>query len=347
MMKGEIKWQEVVDNLLYFYSELLPGAASQANWTKEGVDRALSWGKYCERVARRLHHNGSVMFALAQTTQHFPSGITLTNMLDACHILLKLLIQNQLLEEDVKQHVKELASTSLDSSAVAKINLHTTQQTIHSRFLFSQLKGKKFLEVTRKLGIRLMLEAAIASGQDQLQECLNRLLVQPEGLSLLMDITWTKDKGSSNSVNYQVLTWVKRILSSPQHTNYKSLLRRISSLSPRILCHVMGTYPDLLIVILSAIQREVQMLEPYYDTEDTNWFPHDPASSTLGYPDLVRICSAMLMDQNLSAKLREAIDTWRLNGKGAVWADLIRDASHQRKQTYKSEVKANRKRKRT
>lgn len=345
MMKGEIKWQEVVDNLLYFYLKLLPGAASQANWTKEGVDRALSWGKYCERVARRLRYNGSVMLALAQMTQHFPSATKQTNMQDACHILLKLLMQNQLLEEHVKQHVKELASTSLDSSAFAKIILHTTQQKIHSRVLFSQLKGKKFRGLTRKLGTRLMLEAA--AGQDQLQECLNRLIVQPEGLSLLMDVIWVKDKATSNSVNFQVLTWVKKILSSPQHTNYKSLLRRVSSLSPRILCDVMSTYPDLLIVILSAIQREVQMLEPYYDTEDTNWLPHDPASSTLGYPDLVRICTAVLTDQNLSAKLREAINTWRLNGKGAVWADLIRDASHQRKQTYRSEVETNRKRKRT
>ncbi|XP_042216956.1 uncharacterized protein LOC121862710 isoform X1 [Homarus americanus] len=327
-------WKDVFGNILYFMHDLLPAATSKTNWTQDGIDRAVSWGAYCERAARKFFHNGSMELALSQLAKQSPWVLTVHDLKNARQLLLRLLVQNQLLKPDVKEHVHYVVYKVLGSDEAAILHKQASQQQKFFKKLNNTLRQNKDLK--RRLQTRLMLEAANSSGQGELQDCLSKMVVLPRGLSQILEAAKLDNAAGSINQNIclgpQIINWFEGVLLSPLDNNHRRLVRSLCTEPSSVLSELLIENPSFLKSVLSTLNREIQKLEPHFSGEGCCWMPQSPSVSILSYQDVVNVCMALLKNKVLAVCIQEMVCHWCSQDGGAAWIDVLKDANVKKQQ---------------
>ncbi|XP_045599691.1 uncharacterized protein Ufm1 isoform X1 [Procambarus clarkii] len=319
-------WKDVLHNMLYFMHDLLPAAASKATWTEDGINKAVSWAAYCERAARKFQHNDSMEIALSRLARQSQWVLKLHDLQNARQLLLELLLQNQLLDSDVKEHIQHMARTSLGPNLTTMLNEKASQQQDSYKQLLSTLRESTDNNIKRRLEMRLMLEAANSSGHEQVQNTLCKIVMEPSGISRILEVI-KLDDNENCSLGPRIIDWFEGVLQSPQDSRHRSVVRGICTLPLALLCEVLRYSSNLFKLVLSTLNKEVQKLEPYYSSEGCCWMPQNPATSILSYHDLVGVYASLLQNKELAKYAHEAVCSWCLQDGGATWLDIIRDAN--------------------
>ncbi|KAG7171741.1 Ubiquitin-fold modifier 1-like, partial [Homarus americanus] len=163
--------------------------------------------------------------ALSQLAKQSPWVLTVHDLKNARQLLLRLLVQNQLLKPDVKEHVHYVVYKVLGSDEAAILHKQASQQQKFFKKLNNTLRQNKDLK--RRLQTRLMLEAANSSGQGELQDCLSKMVVLPRGLSQILEAAKLDNAAGSINQNIclgpQIINWFEGVLLSPLDNNHRRL----------------------------------------------------------------------------------------------------------------------------
>ncbi|XP_071547149.1 uncharacterized protein [Panulirus ornatus] len=328
-------WNEVMHNLLYFMHELVPAAASRTNWNQDSIDKAVSWGAYCEKISRQFRHNYSMRIAFSCLARQSLWAMTFHDLQSARQLLLKIFIQNQLLDLCVKEYVHQVANTVVGPTITATLYQQAVQQNSFCNQLMNVLTDMKYEIVKRRLGTRLMVEAASSSGQDKLQDCLTEMVMFPEGLSMILS-TVKQDKEAGSVDRYFLLSpsiveWLEGVMTSLQDSRHRQVVRTLCTLPPALLNEVFNGNLSIFRLLMSFLNKEAKKLEPYYNSKGCCWLPHNPTASILSYQDLVCVYTALLKVEGVGLYAQEKVLSFCLQDGGAVWSDVIRDANAEEK----------------
>lgn len=327
-------WKDVLHNMLYFMHDLLPAAINKTNWTKDDIDKAASWAAYCERAARKFQ-NSNMDIALSCISKQSQWVLVLHDLQNARQLLLSLLMQNQLLDASVKEHVQQVTHILLGADVLATLNKQVAQQEDFYKQVLHRMKETVDDEMQKKLEIRLILETANYSGPRQVQDCLDKMVMQPGGLSKILETVKLDDMGSAKenvNLSLQIIAWLEGVLHRPQDwRQHRRVVRDLCTLSSSLLCEILSSCPNIFKMILLILNTEVQKLEPYYCAEGCSWMPQNPATSILSYQDLVCVYASILQNKLLAAHVHVTVCDWCLEDGGSTWTDIIKDANLKKK----------------
>lgn len=307
---------------MYFLYTVLPGATSHTHWTKEGVDRALSWAQYCERAVAHLRHRGSMQKALATLIRQSQHIANFRDLLKARHILLKLLLQNQLLENNVQEHILTVSQRAHGVDFAKRAEFTVQQQQQHAKTLLTLLTKSQHSSIDLRLRVRLMMEAAHNEDPEQVGLCLAKVAHSPASLQAGIKAALLEGEDVGIKVGPAVVHWVRGVVASPQHRQYRRVLGCLCSLAPHHLSKALANHPQLVMAVLECVHREARNLEPRYDRDECRWCPCGPL--VLKWEDLVRTYAVLSSHKKMGARVEEAVEGWRMLDRSAVWGDIVR-----------------------
>lgn len=322
MKNSNQSWKEVIGHFMYFLYTVLPGAASHTLWTKEGVDRALSWAQYCERTVTLLRHRGSLQKALAVQVRQSQHIANFRDLLKARHILLKLLLQNQLLENNVREHILTVSQKAHGVDFIKHAEFTVQQQQQHAKALLTLLTKAHHSSTDLRVRVRLMMEAAHNKDPEQVGLCLAKVAHSPASLQAGIKAALLEGEDVALKVGPAVVQWVRGVVTSPEHRQYKRVLGCLCSLAPHHLSKALTSHPQLVMSILDCVHREALNLEPCYARGECRWRPCGP--SVLNWEDLVRTYTVLSSHKKMGAHVEEAVEGWRMLEGGAVWGDIVK-----------------------
>lgn len=328
-------WKDVMHNLLYFLHELLPAAASRTNWNQDSLDKAMCWGAYCEKISRQFLHNCTMQSAFSCLARQSQWALTFHDLQSARQLLLRILIQNQLLDPCVKEYVRQVADMVLGPAITSTLCQQASQQNYSCKQLMSALTEMKYEEVKRRLGTRLMLEASSSSDQDHLQDCLTKLVMLPEGLAMILTAVRLDNEAGVDKyvlMGPRIVEWLEGVLTSFQDSTHRRVVRTLCTTPTLLLLsEVLGNNLSLFRLLMSVLNREAKKLEPFYDSESCCWLPQNPTASILNYPDLVCVYTALLKVEGVAVHAQKKVRSFCLQDGGSVWNDVIKDANAEKK----------------
>ncbi|XP_063591150.1 uncharacterized protein LOC134768325 isoform X1 [Penaeus indicus] len=321
-------WKSVLQNLLYFIHELYPAAYSQSNWTCDGVDKALSWGAYCEKIARQSHQNGSLQIAFSHLARKSNMALLFCQLQDARYHLLKSLIHNQALETNVQEHISHVAKMTLGSTAAARIYEQVNQQQESYKQISAYINDTMNENFHKDLKSKLVLEVMDTLSSEQVNETLSALVKIPDGLNILLD-----DMRCGNvmldvkkvSIGKMIVEFLNSALRSPRAPIHKCIVQTLCNLQPERLCDLLLCSRNLLVAFLAVLRREGQKLVFVEHPAGHSWSPQDLSSSFLTYKDLVTVCSNIHLSKSLVASTDKIISEWCIQEDGAIWNDVLSD----------------------
>lgn len=322
MKSSDESWQEVMGKLMYFLYTVLPAASSHGSWTSQRVDRALSWAQYCERAVAHLKYRGSLKTALTTLVRQTQHTASFRDLQRATHMLLEVLLQNQLLEESVREHVLTVSQKIHGAEFVSHAELAAQQQRQHTKTLLTALTKAQHSSIHLRLRVRLMLEAANSAEPGQVGVCLTKVAHSPASLQASFKAALLEGEDAGVKVGPAVVQWVLGVVSSSQHRQYRRVLGCLCSLSPHHLAKALANHPQLVLAILECVHREALSLEPHYDRDKCSWHPCGP--SVLSWENLVRTYAVLISHQRMGAHVEEVVEGWRMQEGGAVWGDIVR-----------------------
>uniref|UniRef100_A0A0P4WNY0 Uncharacterized protein n=1 Tax=Scylla olivacea TaxID=85551 RepID=A0A0P4WNY0_SCYOL len=317
-------WQRVMNNIMYFLYTVLPGASSRAKWTREGVDRAVAWGLHCEKAVARFRHRGSLRTAITKLARRNQQIGSFRDLASARRLLLERLLQNQLLEEGMREYVKQLSQDILGAEHASRVELVAQQQQQHASSLFRILTKTQHNDVTARLRARLMLEVASSSESGQVGECLSKIVYSPASLQTSLEVALLEEEDPVVEVGPAVARWVEEVVASPQHRLHRRVLKCLCSFPPHLLSKALARHPHLIMAVLKSLHREALNLQPSYDDEGCHWLPCRP--SVLSWEDLVKVYSVVASHHSMAGQVQEAVEGWSMVEGGAVWGEVVRQA---------------------
>lgn len=307
---------------MYFLYTVLPGASSHTHWTREGVDRALSWAQYCENAVAQFRCRGTLRKALATHVRESHDVASFQDLLKARQMLLKLLLQNQLLEKSVREHILTVAERAHGADFVSHAELAAQQQQQHAKTLLTLLTQPQHSTIDLRLRVRLMLEAANNKEPKEVGLCLAKVAHSPTMLQASLKAALLEEEDAGVRVGPAVVQWVRGVMASPQHQQYRRVVASLCSFEPHHLTRAVANHPQLVMVILKCVHREALSLEPHYDRGGCCWQPR--SLSVLSWEDLVRTFGILINHSKMGARVAEAVEDWQLLEGGAVWGDIVR-----------------------
>lgn len=317
-------WQKVMHNIMYFMYMVLPAASSRARWTKEGVDRAVSWGQHCEKAIARFRQRGTLRTAIATLARRSQQIGSFRDLLSARRLLLERLLQNQLLEEDVREYVQQVSQSILGAKHVSCLELAAQQQQQHATSLLMMLTKSQHSDIHSRLRARLMLEAASNSEPGQVGECLSKVAHSPASLQTSFVVGLLEGENPVVEVGPAVAKWVEEVLASPQHRQHRRVLKCLCSLSPHLLSKALARHTQLIMAVMECLHRETLNLQANYDADGCHWLPRGP--SVLCWEDLVKTYGVLASHQSMATRVQEAVESWSMLEGGAVWGEVVRQA---------------------
>lgn len=323
-------WKLVVQNLLYFMHDLLPAAYSHGNWTQDGVDRAISWGAYCERTVRQSSQNGTMKEAFLHMIEKYDWVLSFRQLQNAQLYLFRFLIQNQLIDEDVKFYINQKANKVLGSVAAEDLCKEVRQQADYHKYLMNHLsrtEGKVYL----RFQTRLLLEAANSFSSEELYPQLKQLIMSPCGLELLIEALTSQNDRFASKSSAPIMKWLENTLRAHNGSVYERILTQLRSVPSKVLCKLLIVNPALHSVLLSSLKREGKKLNPCYEKEHCTWVSLEKSRCLLKYEDLVDIYNALQADEGIALSTKEKVLSWCLEDGGMVWTDVISISSRRKR----------------
>ncbi|XP_042867130.1 uncharacterized protein LOC122249968 isoform X1 [Penaeus japonicus] len=321
-------WKSVLQNVLYFIHELYPAAYSQSNWTCDGVDKAVSWGLYCEKIARQSHQNGSLQIAFSHLAKESNEALLFCQLQNARYHLLKSLIHNQAVEIHVQEYISEVAKRTLGSTVVARIHEQVSQQRESYKLISAYISDTVHENFDRDLKSKLMWEVADTLSSEQVNNTLSRLVKIPDGLNILLDNMKCENAiydVKNVAVDKRIVEWLDSALRTPKAPIHKYVVQCLCDLQPTKLCGLLLSNHSLLIAFLATLHREGQKLVPIDNQTGYSWTPQDLSSSILTYKDLVTIYSNIRLNKSLTASADKVVSEWCMKDGGAIWSDVLGD----------------------
>ncbi|XP_069991284.1 uncharacterized protein [Penaeus vannamei] len=318
-------WKSVLQNVLYFMHELYPAAYSQSNWSCDGVDKALSWGTYCEKIARQSHQNGSLQIAFNHLAKKSNEAFSFSQLQDARYHLLKSLIHNQALERNVQEHISQVARMTLGSATVARIYEQVNQQQESYKHISAYINDTVNENFHKDLKSKLVIEVMDTLSSEQVNETLSALVKIPDGLNILLDDIRCGDvvlDVKKVSTGKMIVEWLDSALRSPRAPIHKCIVQTLCNLQPERLCDLLLSSRNLLIAFLAVLHREGQRLVFVEQPAAYSWSPQD-LTSFLTYKDLVTVCSNIYFNKYLAASTDKIISEWCAQEDGAIWNDVL------------------------
>lgn len=309
---------------MYFLYMVLPGASHRAKWSREAVDRAVAWGLHCEKAVARFRHRGSLRTAITKLARRSQQIGGFRDLAKARRLLLERLLQNQLLEEGVREYVKQLSQDILGKEDASRVELAAQQQQQHTSSLFMVLTETLHSDVTERLSARLMLEVASKGESGQLGECLSEVALSPVSLQTSLEVALLEGEHPVVEVGPAVASWVAAVVSSPQHRIHRPVLECLCSFPPHLLSKILARHPQLTMAVLKSLHRETLNLQPSYDDAGCRWLPRRP--SVLSWEDLVKVYSVVASHHSMAGQVQEAVEDWSMMEGGAVWGEVVRQA---------------------
>ncbi|XP_045137408.1 uncharacterized protein LOC123519870 [Portunus trituberculatus] len=317
-------WQKVMNNIMYFLYIVLPGASSSAKWSREAVDRAVGWGLHCEKAVARFKQGGTLQTAINKLARSNQQIGSVRDLAKARHLLLQRLLQNQLLEEGVREYVKQLCQDILGAEDVSRVESTVQQQQEHASILFKILAGTQYKDITERLNARLMLEVASNSESGQVGDCLSEVVYSPASLQTYLEVALLEEEEAIVEVGSAVARWIEEVVASPQHSLHRHVLKFLCSLSTQLLSKALARHPQLIMALLESLHRETLKLQPNYDDKGCHW--QSCSSSVLSWDDLVKMYSVVASHQSMAGQVQEAVEGWSMEKGGAVWGEVVRQA---------------------
>ena len=312
-----------MNNIMYFLYMVLPGASSSSRWSREAVDRAVGWGLHCEKSVARFKHGGTLQTAINKLARRNHQIGSVWDLAKARRLLLERLLQNQLLEQDVREYVKQLCQDILGVEDASRVELAVQQQQEHASILFEMLAETQYSDITERLKVRLKLEEASSSGSGQVEKCLSEVVDSPALLQTYMEVAFLEEEETVVKVGSAVAGWIEEVLASPQHSLHTHILKLLCSLSTCLLSKALARHPQLNMALLESLHREALKLQPNYDKE-CHWLPCH--SSVLSWEDLVKVYSVVASHHSTAGQVQEAVEGWSMVEGGAVWREVVRQA---------------------
>lgn len=308
---------------MYFLYTVLPRTSSHT-WTKQGVDHALGWAQYCEEAVAHLRHRGSIQAALTKLVKQTQYTTSFRDLQRATCLLLKLLLQNQLLETSVREHVLAVSERVHGEKFVSHAQLAARQQQQHTENLLTILAREQHSSISLSVRVRLMLEAANKAEPGEVGVCLDKVAHHPATLQTCFKAALLEGENAGVRVGPAVVQWVQTVVTSPQHWKYRCVLGSLCSMSPHHQAKALANYPQLVMPLLECIHREALSLEPRYEGDECFWHPH--GSTVLSWEDLVKFYAVLMNHKKKGVCVEEKVEGWMMLEGGAVWGDIVTQA---------------------
>ncbi|KAG0693515.1 hypothetical protein GWK47_027479 [Chionoecetes opilio] len=318
------QWQRVMHNVMYFLYKVLPGASSRARWTREGVDRAVSWGRHCEKAVARFGRTGTLRASITTLARRSHQIGSFRDLLSARRLLLGRLLQNQRLEEGVKEYVVQVSRSILGAEQASRVELAAQQQQQHATRLLSLLQKARHSNIRAKVKARLMLEAEGNAEPQDMRQSLSRMAHYPVSLRTTLVAALVEGDDPVVEAGPVVAGWVEERLTSPHHGHHRSVLKCFCSLSPHLLSKALARHTQLTMAVLECLHRDLLNFQPKYDADGCRWLPRGP--TVLTWEELVKIYSVLASQRSMATRVQEAVEGWSMLEGGAVWGEVVRHA---------------------
>ncbi|XP_066942292.1 uncharacterized protein Ufm1 isoform X1 [Macrobrachium rosenbergii] len=314
-------WKVVVKNILYFMHDLLPAAYSKDNWTEDAIDRAVSWGEYCEKAVRHCSQNGSIHVALQGMAEKYDWVLSLHQLQNARLYFFNFILQNQLIEKRLANYVNEKVIQAFG----ADHNLHVLakQQLEYHKKVMDHL-SKIDEKLHSRFQVSLLFETAKSFTQEEMSTQFKQTLLSPHGLELLAEAQVSQiNHGNLSKASFFFVKWLTNILQSHDCNDlYVGVVTQLGTLSPALLCKLFAEEESLLTALLLSLKGEVMKLKPCYEGEQCTWISSEDELCVIDFKEIVNVFDSLMSDDCLSQRCKEKFLCWSMEDGGMVWSDI-------------------------
>ncbi|XP_076045349.1 ubiquitin-fold modifier 1 isoform X1 [Oratosquilla oratoria] len=333
-----VSTSQIIEYLHYFFTELLPSAYQDGRWTNEGLDRAVVWAEYCEKVAQsvdskpeKLKKLERILRVIAEKSMHFLPFCTIYYVRRAKDVLLTLLLQNNLLDKTVHDHVKDLIIQKSGEQKLKELEEDVAKQLVIYKDLLSEIR-KHCPELMHDIKVSLFF--VCLSKQDLEQENCQHGVKQKLLSFLKEDSNFAKliwflissnkcDDPEHSKVRLKkfIVKYLCEILAHSSDQNCQTLWQQLLKIPKDHLAKLCSSYREFLHTLLLELKLEGEALKPEYTDIGYTW-KKDKNFHALGFDDIVHIYSAMIKEPQTGAVVRKKVSNWGAADGGIMWVDL-------------------------
>ncbi|XP_064084963.1 uncharacterized protein LOC135200331 isoform X1 [Macrobrachium nipponense] len=312
-------WKVVVKNILYFMHDLLPAAYSQGHWTEDAINRAVSWGEYCEKAVRHCSQDGSIHIALQNMAEKYDWVLSLHQLQSARLYFFSFILQNQLIEKRLADYVNEKVIEAF--GADHNLNVLAKQQLEYHKKVMDHL-SKYDEKVHSRYQVSLLLETAKSFSQEEMNTQMKQTLLLPHGLELLAEAVVSQiSHGNPSKASFYFIKWLRNILQSHDCNDlYVSVVTQLGTLSPVLLCKLFAEEESLLTALFLSLKGEVMKLKPCYEGERCTWISSEDEPFVIDFKEIINIFDSLMSDDCLSQRCKEKLLCWSMEDGGMVWS---------------------------